>query len=77
MEKIVVFIVVAKRRQRVKFNGKFSDCAIVNHGVPQGTVLGQLIFLLYGNNFSSTIYTTQNVLQFADGTCIFYFLLWK
>ena len=35
----------ANRRQKIKFNGMFSDCEFVEHGVPQGTVLGPLIFL--------------------------------
>ena len=43
------------RRRKVKLNGMFSDCEIVNHGVPQETALGPLIFLLYVNDFSSNI----------------------
>ena len=35
---------LANRRQKVKLNGMFSDCETVNHGVPQGTVLGPIIF---------------------------------
>ena len=45
--KILLFSFLANRRQNVKLNGVFSDCEILNHGVPQGTVLGPLIFLLY------------------------------
>ena len=41
-------------------------CEIVNPSVPQGP----LIFLLYVNDFSSNIDTTENVIQFADDTGI-------
>ena len=49
--KELLFSFFANRRQKVKLNGVFSDCEILNHGVPQGTVLGPLIFLLYRDKF--------------------------
>ena len=48
----------------------FSDCEILNDGVPQGTVLGPLVFLFYVNDFSSYISTTDKVIQFADDTSV-------
>ena len=42
--KELLFSFLANRRQKVELNGIFSDCEILNHGVPQGTVLGPLIF---------------------------------
>ena len=66
-----LFSFLANRRQKVKLNGIFSDCEILNHCVPQGTVLGPLTFLLYVNDFSSNISTTEKVIQFADDTSIF------
>ena len=68
--KELLFSFLANRRQKVKLNGIFSDCEILNHGVPQKTVLGPLIFLLYVNDFSSNISTTEKVIQFADDTRI-------
>ena len=68
--KELLFSFLANRRQKLKLNGMFSDCEIVNHCVPQGTVLGPPIFLLYVNDFSSNIKTTERVIHFADDTSI-------
>ena len=68
--KKLLFSSPANRRQKLKFNGMFSDRETLNHGVPQGTVLGPLIFLFYVNGFSSNISTTEKVIQFVDDTSI-------
>ena len=68
--KELLFSFLANRRQKVKLNGIFSDCENVSHDVPQGTVLGPLIFLLYVNDFSSNTSTTEKVIRFADDTSI-------
>ena len=47
-----------------------SDWVVKNHGVPQGTVLEHLIFILYVNDFKEAVTTNSDVLQFADDTAI-------
>ena len=40
------------RKQRVKISGVFSDWLPVSGGVPQGTVLGPILFLIMANVWS-------------------------
>ena len=57
------------RQQRVVVNGVKSDWAPVLPGVPQGTVLGPLLFSLYINDISSDI--ESEIRLFADD-CVCY-----
>ena len=57
------------RQQRVVLNGVKSDWAPVLSGVPQGTVLGPLLFSLYINDISSDI--ESEIKLFADD-CVCY-----
>ena len=57
------------RQQRVVVNGIKSDWAAVVSGVPQGTVLGPLLFSLYINDISADI--ESEIRLFADD-CVCY-----
>ena len=57
------------RRQRVVVDGEVSNWKSVLSGVPQGTVLGPILFLIYINDLDDSI--TSNVLKFADDTKLF------
>ena len=58
------------RKQCVRNGIVESDWTIINHGVPQGTVLGPRVFILYVNDFGEEKGKRSNVLQFADDTAV-------
>ena len=61
---------LANRSQYVSCNGKTSDIQNVSCGVPQGSILGPLLFILYINDFSNVSDILYYVL-FADDTNVF------
>ena len=60
---------LSNRKQRVVLNGVSSDFFSVESGVPQGSVLGPLLFLIYINDLEKQI--KSKVKFFADDTMIF------
>ena len=57
------------REQRVRVNGELSEPKAVISGIPQGSVLGPLHFVVYINDLPDVV--CSNVLLFADDTKIF------
>ena len=62
---------LSKRKQYVHISGKDSDYREIKHGVPQGSVLGPILFLLYINDLSNAIIYCR-IYNFADDTAILY-----
>ena len=60
---------LAGRHQRVTLNGQTSSWRPVLAGVPQGSILGQLIFLVYINDLPDEL--KSNAKLFADDTSLF------
>ena len=60
---------LTNRTQYVNIDSHTSSCLPVWCGVPQGSILGPLLFLIYINDISAS--TTENILSFADDTTIF------
>ena len=60
---------LTKRFQYVSYNGKKSTLKELLFGVPQGSVLGPLLFIIYMNDLHNAILFSETTL-FADDTCL-------
>ena len=61
---------LSNRSQCVSINNSLSNCLPVLSGVPQGSILGPLLFLVYINDLPSVI-SSSNTFIFADDTKCF------
>ena len=68
---LLVFIVsyLSSRQQHVILNGKSSDWSFITAGVPQGSLLGPLFFLICINDLVDDL--GSDVKLFADDTYLF------
>ena len=62
---------LCNRHQFVYYNNCSSDLYNVKCGVPQGSILGPLLFIIYMNDISN-VSTESSLILFADDTNIFY-----
>ena len=62
-------VFLSDREQRVLVDGQSSDWEKVTSGVPQGSILGPLFFLMYVNDINVEL--NSSVRYFADDCAIF------
>ena len=61
---------LTNKKQCTIANGKTSEYRNINCGVPQGSVLGPLLFLVYINDISSSILNSK-ISMYADDTVVY------
>ena len=61
---------IKDRFQRVVINGQFSSWKLIQAGVPEGSILGPLLFLIFINDITHVIQHCH-IRLFADDTCLF------
>ena len=65
---------LSDRKQYVTYNGVTSNLHTVRCGVPQGSVLGPLLFIIYSNDLPDILNITKAIL-FADDTTVTHHLI--
>ena len=60
---------LTNRQQRVTIKGESSNWGTIKAGVPQGSILGPLLFLIFINDITEGI--SSNIRLFADDTTLF------
>ena len=61
---------LSERQQKVIIRGCISSPKPINAGVPQGSVLGPLLFLIYVNDIADSLLSLTRL--FADDSSLFY-----
>ena len=61
--------ILSNRKQRAAINGQYLSWTNIYAGVPQGSVIRLLLFLIYINGLADDLYS--NVKIFADDTSLF------
>ena len=62
-------LIIVGRKQRVSFRGHFSPWTMVTSGVPQGSVLGPVLFLAYINDITTGVRSSMRL--FTDDSKVY------
>jgi len=58
------------RKQYVSLNGVNSEEKSIDMGVPQGSIYGPLLYVMYVNDLPNAIDCTARLYVYADDTCL-------
>jgi hypothetical protein len=63
---------LSMRKQCTEINNVRSDTEIIEYGVPQGSILGPILFLLYVNDLPHLSQQNNSIIMFADDTSLLF-----
>lgn len=63
---------LSERNQKVEINGVLSSESKVEVGVPQGSILGPFLFLVYVNDLPHMVSQRSGIVMFADDTSLLF-----